>query len=117
MRVPRARFMVVRLSGSGDPVCLEPGRIHRWRTPRMTVRFLLVVVALAAVVTEASLAGWRAVTYRMRAGDHERHLNSARSYLYDSEALRRWHERMGRKYQQAASRPWWPVAPDPTKPE
>ena len=117
MRLPRVRSTVERLSGSGDPVYLEPGGILRWRTPRMTVRFLLVVVALAALATEAALAGWRAVTYRMRAGDHARHLNSARSFHYDSEALRQWHERMGRKYQQAASRPWWPVAPDPPKPE
>lgn len=107
----------VRLSGSGDPVFLELGGIIRLRKPRVTVRFLIVVVALAAVATVALLVGWRAVTYRMRAGDHARHLNSARSFLYDSGELRQWHERMGRKYEQAASRPWWPLAPDPPTPE
>jgi hypothetical protein len=83
----------------------------------MTVRFLCAAVALAAVATEVGLAGWRAVTYRMRADDHVRYLQSARLYLYDSTELREWHERMRRKYEAAALNPWVPVERDTPPPE
>jgi hypothetical protein len=102
-----------RISPSDDPVNLEPGRVVRMRSLWIKVRFLMVVVAFAAIVTEAGLVGWRAVTYRMRANDHARHLNSGKSFLYDSTKLRAWHERMRRKYQQGASSPWLAVEPEP----
>lgn len=105
-----------RLSGSGDPVYLEPGGIIRLRKPRMTTRFLIVVVVLAALATEAGSTAWRVVTYRKRAGDHAQYLKSG-SFLHDSEELRQWHERMRRKYELAASRPWLPVNPDPPEPK
>jgi hypothetical protein len=108
--------LVSRLSGSGDPVYLEPGWIIGLPRPRMTVRFLIVVVALAALTTEAGMVGWRAVTYRMRAGDHVRYLRSGQSF-YDSDELRHWHEQMRRKYELAASRPWLPVDSDPPPPD
>ena len=49
-----------RVSDYGDPVYLKPGGIIRVRKPRMTVRFLLVLVAMAGLATEAGLIGWRA---------------------------------------------------------
>ena len=106
-----------RLSGCGDPVYLEPGGIIPLRWPRMTVRLLLVLVALAGSATEAGLIGWRTWSYSKRAVDHARYLRSARSFLHDSSGLRGWHDEMRRKYELAASRPWLPVGPDPPPPE
>ncbi len=105
------------LSACGDPVYPQPGPALRLRRPRMTVRFLLVLVALAALLIDAGLIAWRAVTYHDRATEHARYLNSGRSFIYDSGNLRDWHEQMLRKYQMAASRPWLPVVPDPPQPE
>jgi hypothetical protein len=106
-----------RLSACGDPVYLKPGRIVRMRKPRLTVRRLLVIVALAALATQAGLTGWRAWNYRKRAADHARYLRSARSLIYDSGELRGWHDQMQRKYERAASRPWLSVEPDSPPPE
>jgi hypothetical protein len=77
----------------------------------------MLVVAFAAVVTEGVLVGWWTVAYRMLANDHARHLNSAKSLFGDSEELRQWHDRMRRKYEQAASRPWLSVTLDPPPPK
>jgi hypothetical protein len=79
----------------------------------MTVQFLMIVVALAAGATYAGLIAWRTVTYRMRAEYHAQYLNTGRSLLYDSTALRQWHERMQRKYEFAASHPWLAAETDP----
>jgi hypothetical protein len=105
------------LSASGDPVYLNPGGITRLRKPRMTVRSLLIIVALAAFATHAGLTGWRALCYRKRAADHFWYLRSARSMLSDSWELREWHDQMRRKYERAMFRPWLPVEPDPPPPE
>jgi hypothetical protein len=103
----------VRFSGLNDPVFVEPkGFFHSCR-PRMTVQFLMIVVALAAGATYAGLIAWRTVTYRMRAEYHAQYLNTGRSLLYDSTALRQWHERMQRKYEFAASHPWLAAETDP----
>src|SRR5215472_15518241 len=99
----------VRVSGCGDPVYVKPGGIIRLRRPRMTVRLLLVIVALAGLVTEAGLIGWRAWSYRKRAADHARYLRSGRSFIDDASELRGWHDQMRRKYERATSRPWLPV--------
>jgi hypothetical protein len=106
-----------RLTGSGDPVFLATKMVFRLERPRLTVRFLIVVVALAALATEMGLVGWRAVTFHSRAEEHARHLKSGRSFLYDTEELRQWHERMRSKYEFAASNPWLVVEPDPPKPK
>ena len=106
-----------RLSGSGDPVYLARKMVIRLERPRLTVRFLIVVVALVAVATEMGLAGWRAVSFYSRADDHARHLKSGRSFLYDSEELRQWQERMRSKYEFAASRPWLGVETRPARAE
>jgi hypothetical protein len=83
----------------------------------MTVRLLLVLVALAGLATEAGLIGWRAWSYSKRAADHARHLMSGRSFIDDSSELRGWHDKMRRKYELATSRPWLSVEPDPPPPE
>jgi hypothetical protein len=105
------------VSDLGDPVYLNPGGIIRLHKPRMTVRFLLVLVALAGLATEAWLIGWRAWSYSKRADEHARHLKSGRSFIYDSSALWGWHDKMRRKYELATSRPWLPVEPDPPEPK
>jgi hypothetical protein len=105
-----------RVSDCGDPVYLKPGGIIRLPKPRMTVRLLLVLVALAGFATEAGLIGWRAWSYSKRAADHARYL-SGRFWISDSSELRRWHDEMRRKYELASSRPWLPVEPDPPPPE
>jgi hypothetical protein len=106
-----------RVSDGGDPVYLKPGGIVRLRKPRMTIRLLLVLVALAGLATEAGLIGWRAWSYSKRAADHARYLMSGRSLIYDSSELRGWHVEMRRKYELATSRPWLSVEPDPPPPE
>jgi hypothetical protein len=107
----------VRVSDRGDPVYLNPGGIIRLHRPRMTVRLLLVLVALAGLATEAGLIGWRAWSYSKRAADHARHLTSGRSLISDSSQLRGWHDEMRRKYELATSRPWVPVESDPPEPK
>jgi hypothetical protein len=42
-----------RVSDGGDPVYLKPGGIIRLRRPRMTVRLLLVLVALEGLATDS----------------------------------------------------------------
>jgi hypothetical protein len=86
------------------------------RNRRMTVQFLMIVVALSAGATYFGLVAWRTISYGIRAENHRRHLNSAHSFLYDSSELREWHERMQRKYEFAASRPWLTAEPDPLPP-
>jgi hypothetical protein len=85
-----------RVSDCGDPVYLKQGGIIRLRKPRMTVRLLLVLVALAALATEAGLIGWRAWSYSKRAADRAGYLRSGRSFIDDSPALRGWHDEMRR---------------------
>jgi hypothetical protein len=83
----------------------------------MTVQFLMILVALAAAATYMGLFAWRTVTYCRRAEYHRRYLNSGRTYVYDSWELQQWHERMRRKYEFGASRPWLAVETDPPPPE
>jgi hypothetical protein len=106
-----------RVSDCGDPVYVKSSGVRRLRRPRMTVRLLLVLVALTALATELGLILWRAWSYSKRAADHARHLRSGRYFIYDSTELREWHDQMRRKYERAASRPWLPVEPDPPPPE
>ena len=81
----------------------------------MTVRLLLVLVAMAGLTTEAGIIGWRAWTYSERAADHARYLRSGRHYIYDSWRDFRVAQRgCRRKYELASSRPWLPVEPRPT---
>ena len=109
---PGARF-----SGSDEPVFVKTeGFFHSCR-PRMTVQFLIIVVALSAGATYVGLMAWRIVTYSMRAEYHAQYLNTGRSILYDSTALRQWHERMQSKYESAASHPWLGAEADPPPPK
>jgi hypothetical protein len=81
--------------------------------PRVTIQFLMIVVALTAAATYLGLIAWMTVTYSMRAEYHARYLNSGRSFVYDSTELRQWHERMQRRYEFVASRPWLEAETDP----
>ena len=108
---------VVQLSSSGDPVFVEPKRFFHLLKPRMTVQFLMIVVALAGVATYVGLLAWRTAKYSMRTEYHAHYLKSGRSYIYDSTELRQWHERMRRKYELAVSRPWLAAETDPPPPE
>jgi hypothetical protein len=103
----------VRLSSSGDPVFVEPKGFFRLPEPRMTVQFLMIVVALSGAATYVGLVAWRTVKCRMQAENHAHYLNSGRSYVYDSTELRQWHERMQRRYELAASRPWLAAETNP----
>jgi hypothetical protein len=62
--------LLARVSDCGDPAYIKPERIRRLTKPRMTVRLLTVIVALAGLATEAGLIGWRAWSYSKRADDH-----------------------------------------------
>ena len=109
---PGARF-----SGSDEPVFAQPKGVFRSCRPRMTVKFLMIVVALSAGATHVGLMTWRIVTYSMRAESHAHYLNTGPSFLYDSTELQQWHERMQRKYESAASHPWLAAEADPPPPE
>jgi hypothetical protein len=106
-----------RFSGSDEPVFVKPRGFFRSIRPRMTVQFLMIVVALSAGATYVGLMAWRIVTYSMRAEYHAQYLNTGRSFVYDSTALLQWHERMQRKYEFAASHPWLAAEADPPRPE
>ncbi len=77
------------------------------------MRFLMILVALASAGIYVGLIAWRTVTYRIRAESHRQYLNSGRSLIYDSHEMRRWHERMQRNYEVAASRPWRAAETEP----
>ncbi len=85
--------------------------------PRYSVRWLMIAVAIIAVATYMGMVAWRFATYAVRADAHARHLNSGRSFKYDSSDLIQWHEQMRLKYQNAARNPWLPVGPDPPEPK
>jgi hypothetical protein len=90
---------------------MKPSRVQ------FTLRRLMIGIALATVAVEAGLIGCRVVSRLDRAYDHDRHLNSGRSFKYDSTDLIQWHERMRLKYENAARYPWLPVEPDPPEPK
>ncbi len=90
------------------------------RLPRLTVRLLLIVVALLALTL--GLAGWmqrRAVTFRLEAArQYQGWVDHARPDPRDDPGPEAsYHLAMYEKYLKAASRPWLPVAPDPPAPK
>jgi hypothetical protein len=87
------------------------------RLPRLIRRRWLATMAMTGGLPSILLLGLRATEYRSRAVSHTRHLMSARSFLYESENLRRWHRRMQLKYDRAARHPWIPLPPDSPPPE
>jgi hypothetical protein len=92
------------------------------RIPSLTIRRLMVIVALAAAI----LAGCAVVTRRRArferlASYHlsrtgPAHWTSFSGTRYDT-AKGQWHHVLGVKYSDAARHPWLPVAPDPPEPE
>jgi hypothetical protein len=108
MRLPRVRFTVRRLMAAVAAVAVglasyEAGR--RWSSHRRR--------CLTAVAGHQ----WAAEMFRAR-------LRNNASAFYPTAADLRWanrraeyHERMERKWAQAATRPWESVAPDPPEPD
>jgi hypothetical protein len=133
MRVPRAGFTVerlpgpaVRLSGSGDPVYLEPGRILRWRRPRMTIRLLIVAVMVVALGLWVEKMSRLSAYYRGLANTFSTeciptcYVDTALS----TDEIKDWEQRfrkhrdmMRKKYDRAARYPWLPVEPNPPEPQ
>jgi hypothetical protein len=91
------------------------------RSPRFTVRRLMVVVAASA--TAFAVPGWtdhrRAEFLRVAAWhDEESFIASAFWGGCPGFARRKpYHQYMARKYRDAALHPWLPVEPDPPEPE
>jgi uncharacterized membrane protein YhhN len=89
--------------------------------PRFTVRRMMALVALAAMVL--GLVAWmvrRAAEYRAKAVFYEGMIVTM--IWKDSSpppelARQLWAGEMASKYRYAASYPWWPVAPDEPEPK
>ena len=101
--------------------------------PRITVRRLMIAVALIALGMGVGRVAWLGITYRRRADWHAvRHEIArdrvvwaermvGRGYLAPgaklaAESEADYHAALGRKYEHAAARPWLPVEPDPPGP-
>jgi hypothetical protein len=84
-----------------------------WTTRRLTILVALTALALHGVQIISRL-----VYYARRARYHADHLESARSILGETDALRQWHKDMKRKYEHAFEHPWSAVVPpDPEPPD
>ncbi len=87
--------------------------------PHLTIRRLMLVLAVAATV-----AGW-AIERHKRFGDLARRHATALALGTDSGGVvltfdtptRRWRSGLRAKYERAARYPWLPVEPDPPEPE
>jgi hypothetical protein len=89
------------------------------RLPRMTTRRWMVAVAGVALLVGAFVTLQRAAYFMRLAAAHEHfahHLRSTAGPAGDQTAAEH-NERLARRYQRAAARPWLPVEPDPPPPE
>jgi hypothetical protein len=88
---------------------------------RFTVRRLMVVVAIVAIVFGvAELMKRRSMAFRLKAASHQRGLviiGSHRYYSDASPAVAEYHMKLVEKYEHAARYPWLPVEADPPEPE
>lgn len=109
----------------------------KWRPPRLRLRSLMIVVAVVAL----PLATWtrieaRREQFRRTAAFHRDEIvggisirGNGRLSIFPVAAkveyqilsqtqvdLDMWHLELSEKYEQAAERPWLPVAPDPDPP-
>jgi hypothetical protein len=93
--------------------------------PRPTIRWMMIVVAVAALLMGGAVGvqrlPHRRATFLSRATYHE---GKVRFYWHmrgmDSRARRLridYHGAMSRKYRAAALKPWLPVEPDPPEPQ
>lgn len=86
------------------------------RLPRFTVRRLMVLVGLSAVLF--GLNDWmrhRSAAFRLK---NEKHFLMWTAYPPNSRTPKsEYHRQMTSKYWEAARRPWLPVAPDPPEPK
>jgi hypothetical protein len=83
------------------------------KLPRITVRRLAVLVALAALCCLVP------IRLRQRSAEFERRANEHYPGAMSSPTIEKMHYHVGMlaKYQHAARYPWLPVAPDPPEPE
>jgi hypothetical protein len=84
------------------------------RLPRMTTRRWMVVVVVASLLLGAFVTWRRAAHYMRLAAVHEHWAHLLRSTTGPSADPKGadHHERLARKYQRAAARPWLPIEPD-----
>ena len=90
---------------------------------RLTVRWMMIGVALAALAIGSMVARSRrmgevAARHDAQAIEHSQMMplpNGGLAELLDNRG--QWHRAMAEKYRHAARRPWLPVAPDPPEPE
>lgn len=79
--------------------------------PGFTVRRLMIVTMLVAVVLGVGRTFFLAVFYARVSYGHASKWRTARSRI-----LIDYHRSLERKYQEAAANPWLPVEPDPPEP-
>jgi hypothetical protein len=98
------------------------------RLPRFTIRRLMVIVAVAALLSYAATLIRLSAVYRQRAREHTVALLGSTPMLMGPKNWPRhsprappphecWSRQMGEKYLHAARYPWLPVAPDPPEPK
>jgi hypothetical protein len=110
--------------------------------PRLTIRSVMVIVAVVALALAAEATRRRIANlssaYRVRALEHQNKVELATLNAIDSKSayrrgqppdpkyaewsarfrrLAEFHYAMMRKYERAASRPWIPIDSDPTPPQ
>ncbi len=113
----------------------------RMPRPRFTIRWMMVLVAVAALALSVAATRRRMANLSLAYLDRAREyaikaelasLNAVESEYYAQHGrtpdpkyarscisyrrLSEFHHTMKRKYQRAASRPWLPIAPDPAPP-
>ena len=90
--------------------------------PRFRLRTLMVAVAIMGLACGGEAMRRRRAAFLARAEWHEgRSLDPGLIFTKEGDLLaaKPWayHRDMAAKYEQAASRPWLPVPPDPPEPE
>lgn len=90
----------------------------RLTRPRFTVRWLMIAVAIVAVVLGLSRWLWnRSVAFRAIADVHNAHRMGSIPMHTGNLPWLMYHIEMEKKYDRAARYPWLPVAPDPPEPQ
>jgi hypothetical protein len=108
--------------------------------PRVSLRWLMVAVAIVALVLGVGTMGWRYLALRTKADFHERmeREQAEKQRAIEDLALaanspevaarmradkavhakiENYHSRLKAKYRELASRPWLPIEPDPPEPD
>lgn len=89
------------------------------KLPRLTIRRLMAVVAMAAVLSRIpAWMAWRRKQFQELSWSHAGESFAVTRFPGVGPKHPRWlyHRAMMEKYRNAANHPWWPVLPDPPKP-